>query len=70
MCRKMSASGSSALSSSSWAQIALAFWSLHLGAEEDDALAEQPLVDVVVEDGDPGAAAGRRAARKSEQSRC
>ena len=46
MYRQMSRSGSSAASSSSWAQIRLAVVSSTCGAEEDDALLEEALVDV------------------------
>ena len=49
MCRKMSASGSSADSSSSWAQIALAFWSRTSEPRKTMRSLQQPLVDVVVE---------------------
>ena len=53
MCRKMSASGSSADEQQQLGADRVGVLVADLGAEEDDPLAQQALVDVVVEDVHP-----------------
>ena len=59
MCRKMSALGVLGGQQEQLGADRVGVLVAHLGAEEDDPLAQQTLVDVVVEDGDAGAPAGR-----------